>query len=784
MNDIMLDVSDKLEEIKQVIDDYKKSLKTNEYNDSLIEKRTFLKIVEDNIIYIPRIQRNYVQGLEYNRDIRERFIKDIFSSLDNKGINLDIIYGIKKNNLFIPIDGQQRLTTLFLLYWYIILFELTGKKREQEFNKIKITYETRESSKEFFDLLCDYDKVKEINKGNMSISNKIINLNKYFYSKWNNDITIKSSLKMLDEIENNYKNLSKKGIYPLLEEKIEFWCNFIPTNANIESELYIKMNSTGKELSDYEKLKANIEQYIYISNLSNEEKKEIYSNLDNEWIDTFYKFSDNKNKIEDYYYEFIRQIFKYNTLKNATEGNINNKEEIDEFKKNIRLFKPKVTNNKDSINYNDEIFLKKFKNIMNNIKYLYQYNEDFVNIKSIFNNIVINNKDEDYRKELIFFSAMIYLSSRETINEYDYINWLRISRNYINHYYHIQIVDRKNSESEYFQIFRFLNNLHNEYLNNNTKNIVEFIINYNGKDVLKSNELKWYNLEKIKADYICKNEEWKQLILDIDKLDYFAGVNSFLFEIFKNNNEIDLLKNYYNLTKEIFSDSNIKNYSLQKALLVKYDNHAYFTYNKENKVAKFYTYVHSDNTNTWIQVLNEYNEEGNAIRSKYKDLLDYMINNSISIIDIINENTFKKDDYRYYFINYDLFSYCSFGILSIDDINNNSYTNNISLITKSANSKCYDYLTKILENYLRQYIDNIDYKGKIGITDTYNSENELKINKKYTFIRNNSGKYEISLLKDNKQYKIRYDILENNNSNFKLNSLYNNEDYWTIKEVN
>ena len=34
-------------------------------------------------------------------------------------MHLDFVYGSKKNNVFIPLDGQQRLTTLFLMHWYL-----------------------------------------------------------------------------------------------------------------------------------------------------------------------------------------------------------------------------------------------------------------------------------------------------------------------------------------------------------------------------------------------------------------------------------------------------------------------------------------------------------------------------------------------------------------------------------------------------------------------------------------------------------------------------------------
>ena len=74
-------------------------------------------------IEIPIIQRDYAQGRkspEVDR-IRKRFLSSIYIALtENKPQKLDFVYGdIDDNKVLTPLDGQQRLTTLFLLHWYI-----------------------------------------------------------------------------------------------------------------------------------------------------------------------------------------------------------------------------------------------------------------------------------------------------------------------------------------------------------------------------------------------------------------------------------------------------------------------------------------------------------------------------------------------------------------------------------------------------------------------------------------------------------------------------------------
>lgn len=75
-------------------------------------------------ISIPRIQRDYAQGRKEPEptQIRQTFLKDAFNSLTNNvPMDINFIYGnLDKNEdgieKFIPIDGQQRLTTLFLIF--------------------------------------------------------------------------------------------------------------------------------------------------------------------------------------------------------------------------------------------------------------------------------------------------------------------------------------------------------------------------------------------------------------------------------------------------------------------------------------------------------------------------------------------------------------------------------------------------------------------------------------------------------------------------------------------
>ena len=82
-------------------------------------KKSFWNVLTQYKIEIPKIQRDYAQGRsdEKTKTLVNIFLTDIRKALDGgEPINLDFVYGKVTDSTLIPIDGQQRLTTLFLLH--------------------------------------------------------------------------------------------------------------------------------------------------------------------------------------------------------------------------------------------------------------------------------------------------------------------------------------------------------------------------------------------------------------------------------------------------------------------------------------------------------------------------------------------------------------------------------------------------------------------------------------------------------------------------------------------
>lgn len=83
---------------------------------------SFWNFLKENTIEIPIIQRDYAQGRLGKETLRKNFLRDLKNALDKgETIKLDFVYGSTENDILNPLDGQQRLTTLWLLHWYIAL---------------------------------------------------------------------------------------------------------------------------------------------------------------------------------------------------------------------------------------------------------------------------------------------------------------------------------------------------------------------------------------------------------------------------------------------------------------------------------------------------------------------------------------------------------------------------------------------------------------------------------------------------------------------------------------
>ncbi|MBK5211164.1 MAG: DUF262 domain-containing protein [Coriobacteriia bacterium] len=134
--------------------------------------------------YVPSFQRGYRWG----QDEVTRLLDDINSN-GTKNYCLQPVVVRRREDSFELIDGQQRLTTLFLIYKYMNISS-SGFLDEPKFS---LTYETREKSEEFlgsidrskkeenidFWFMCDAYETIEKWFGNKDKKSTLTNINKY-----------------------------------------------------------------------------------------------------------------------------------------------------------------------------------------------------------------------------------------------------------------------------------------------------------------------------------------------------------------------------------------------------------------------------------------------------------------------------------------------------------------------------------------------------------------------------------------------------------------------------
>lgn len=224
-------------------------------------------------IEIPLIQRDYAQGREAQKDVRDDFLKALHAALSLPAgsaelpLNLDFIYGSMEGQdkkTFLPLDGQQRLTTLFLLHWYLAWRdgELSDfKTRLWDGKHARFTYGVRPSSTEFFDEIVGYAPASA--PENVPSVRSLLQDQPWFFLHWRLDPTIQSALTMLGAIHERFKNT--KGLYARLVDQQQPIITFqlLPLeHFGLTDDLYIKMNARGKPLTAFETFKARFEELL------------------------------------------------------------------------------------------------------------------------------------------------------------------------------------------------------------------------------------------------------------------------------------------------------------------------------------------------------------------------------------------------------------------------------------------------------------------------------------------------------------------------------------------
>jgi len=566
-------------------------------------KYTFWQLINNYRIEIPQIQRDYVQGRKDSKilKIANDFLNDIKNSiLTSTELSLDFVYGRVEESLFIPLDGQQRLTTLFLLHWYLALKE---DKLEDDVKKIlkNFTYETRLSTEDFCKNLVSENITYNVDSKKISSD---ITDSKWYFLSWKLDPTISSMLNMLDIIHDKFKDVDLLLFDKLTSGKeINLVFQFLSLDKfKLTDELYIKMNARGKPLTEFENFKAEFSKY-----LKTIDKK---SKLDNEWLDIFWDLEKSKNNeistdsVDEKFFIFFENI----TLNFYSEENNFDKEFFD----NYNLFDIYKTV------YSNEEYVVQIEKILDGLI-------NFDDTENLFHDFLSSSLN--YWQRLRFYALsqfLIKFGSIDGNNKCILDKWLRVTKNLINN----TLIQ---SAINYKDAIRSL-----KELSNNIDNIYQFISLY-------SNNIKYFtNLqceeESIKAKLILKSKEWEQKIIKIEQHSYFDGQIGFILQYSKRSDDfydIKLFENYIMKLSKLFSKDVRENYDylFQRALLIKgdylpqvgsSDNYTLCVFEESlrTKLDNWRKVFNDKNKTLFLKELLDNVSEGNLIKD-----LNYLINN-------------------------------------------------------------------------------------------------------------------------------------------------------------
>ncbi|WP_172805263.1 DUF262 domain-containing protein [Aquiflexum balticum] len=601
-------------------------------NDNVL---TFMDIISHHKIEIPVIQRDYAQGRKSSRinPIRKKFIKDLIDALKDfsKSIHLDFVYGrvggknqklvfaknkeaienillavkgyadqcnidfdpkIKVpdtindsiNSNFIPLDGQQRLTTLYLLHWYI-LKRIEVDDKEVTLSQLKgFSYKTRNSTKEFCTFLIttgtflNFEKDKSITKS--------IEESPLFYSIWKKDPSVQGMLTTLEEIHDLLKSVDDNSL-------IIYWTN-LTKNRNITfdfldlddyeqtDELYVKMNARGKQLTDFEHFKSWLHEYTKSNGIKISESK-WSDKIDTKWLDLFWKNKpENTFEVDALIYNFIKSINLYEYItrtpkepknKEQQSGIVINKELIEKIRESnedkgfisVAEFEDSKFFSSESLDFTFSCLTK---------LYDIDLGQLHDNLKNITLFPFLGNANKEAKLPFIFLSDNFNPSLPDRVFYYAFL--IFISDNSID----LSEIETTEQLKQWMRICR--NIIYNTYIQN-PDNFIDAVKAINELSVHKCEIEKAISTENFsikffdsqlkeeikKIEYFDKSDKWKMKIIEIENHTYFYGQIDFIFNLLDNQNDYLQFEFYCDKLSKIFNQLEANNFLFHRLLLSK-----------------------------------------------------------------------------------------------------------------------------------------------------------------------------------------------------------------------
>lgn len=487
--------------------------------DSNIKSNTsFWSEISDYKIQVPYYQRDYAQGrIDNGRidNIRKVFVEEMYGAImgfNNKECHLGLVFGSYDENekVFIAVDGQQRLTTVFLLHWYVAWRE--NKLNDYKEKLLNFSWDTRSYSSQFVELLF---KIRP--SGNVIDS---IKTNSTYFSVWENDPTVKGMLTMLEEIEKQYPN-DILLCSQLFSNDCKIKYDILKLEKDSDGKTYLKMNSRGRSLTTFE---------LFKSKLLDKYKPNFGHKFDNEWLSFMIKISaTSDSKIPDPDIPFMNFINEYTytylqlKLKSGSDIANNYKEFTDAKKKGELTDVPFISFDK----YNGAFEGDCLEYFEKSLDWICQ---NYENIKLIDNKIrfsdsrffidaIIKDNNPNFTHRAKLFAVFKYaeLTGYDQIDTELYEKWTRVFRNLVAN----TDIDGSNIGG----ICKAINKIDNSdiygYLSNGGE-ISAFTKDQVEEEIAKAKQI-------LNGAPRSDGKSWEEIIIEAENYAFFRGVIRFLF---------------------------------------------------------------------------------------------------------------------------------------------------------------------------------------------------------------------------------------------------------------
>lgn len=536
---------------------------------------------------IPIIQRDYAQGRsdERSKEIRKTFLGSLIAAVENypqKNIELDFIYGKRNKNKVYLLDGQQRITTLYLLHWYLA----QRLQKPLLLKDVALSYRVRQYADEFTQKISD--KSTQIDFTSSIPSQAICNCT-WFFDAWKHDPTVKGMLNTLDTIHELLKDkkISEEHYWqPLEEGAITFyWLDL--EEHQLTDELYLKMNARGKQLSNFENFKASLVKRIADNGWEkNIQEKDSFSfKVDTIYTDLFWEYRGEVNVIDYEATNFFAGMAMIGyALKENSEAQQKRIQELFNNPLSVRVEDFEKSDFERLTSYLD--FYSAVEKISIETELWKYYNTD--NKRGLFEEFI---KDENkgtekkydgatYPQRVLFYAlSELFMEAKDKNNISE--DFIRVVRNIV-----------ENATIDSAQTFVGAIKLMSELLEG-----VQDIYWYLSKTAIQSNFASYQvTQEKQKAERIVANLEWKDAIWEAEDHPMFKGDIGFL--LLETENNLSLFKKRYEVAKEMFDENGVKgkyreNALLIRALVSRFDNWGLF----------WSRLVFDSSTETWKRIL-------------------------------------------------------------------------------------------------------------------------------------------------------------------------------------